>query len=101
MAFPPGITVEGATPKRGGEVVDFGVHRLPLPGAAPAAKNRGRSLHFLPLLCVATTRRARRGRAAPAPHYALPQRTRGIRANPLPMRVSGHNLDHDGEDSAL
>ena len=34
-------------PKRGGVVVDFGVHHLPLPGAAPAAKNRG-SLPPLP-----------------------------------------------------
>ena len=34
-------------PKRGGKVVDFGVHHLPLPGAAPAAKNRG-SLPPLP-----------------------------------------------------
>ena len=47
MAFPPGITVEGATPERGGEVVDFGVHHLPLPGAAPAAKIPG-SLPPLP-----------------------------------------------------
>ena len=31
--FPPGITVEGATPKRGGKVVDFSVHHLPLPVA--------------------------------------------------------------------
>ena len=46
-AFPPGITVEGATPKRGGEVVDFGVHHLPLPGGAPAVKNPG-SLPPLP-----------------------------------------------------
>ena len=41
MAFPPGITVEGATLKRGGEVVDFGVHHLPLPGGAPAPKIGG------------------------------------------------------------
>ena len=34
-------------PKRGGEVVDFGVHHLPLPGGAPAPKNRG-SLPPLP-----------------------------------------------------
>ncbi len=46
-AFPQGITVEGATPKRGGEVVDFGVHHLPLPGAAPAVK-KGGSLPPLP-----------------------------------------------------
>ncbi len=47
MAFPPGITVEGATPERGGVVVDFGVHHLTLPGAAPAAKIPG-SLPPLP-----------------------------------------------------
>ncbi len=73
----------------------------PCPVAHQRQKPGGRSLHFLPLLCDATTYHARRGSAAPAPHYALPQRTRGIRANPLPMRVSGHNLDHDGEDFAL
>ena len=41
MAFPPGITVAGATLKWGGVVVDFGVHHLPLPGGAPAPKNPG------------------------------------------------------------
>ena len=82
-------------------MVDRRVDHLPLPGAAPAAKKGGRSLHFLPLPCGATTRRARRGRAGAAPHYALPQRIRRIRANPLPMRVSGHSLDHNGEGFAL
>ena len=99
-AFPPGITLEGATPKRGGKVVDFGVHHLPSPVAHQRQKSGGRSLHFIPLPCSATTRRARRGRTRPAPHYALPQRTRAIRANPCPMRIPGHNLDHNGEGGA-
>ena len=51
----------------------------------------------------AAPRRAMRGRAtrgsAPARGFT-PDRTREIRANPCPMRVSGHNLDHRGEDFA-
>ena len=100
-AFPPGITVEGATPKTRGGRVARGLATFPPARGAPAAKMRGSLPPLPPLLCGATTRRARRGRAVPAPHYPLPQRTRGIRANPLPMRLSGHNLDHTGEDFAL
>ena len=37
----------------------------------------------------------------PAPHRALPSRTRGIRANPRPMRISRHDLDHNGEGRPL
>ena len=37
----------------------------------------------------------------PALHGALPHRIRAIRANPRPMRIPGHNLDHTGEGSAL
>ena len=37
----------GSAPRRGGEMVNFGVHHLPLPGGAPAPKNRG-SLPPLP-----------------------------------------------------
>ena len=37
----------------------------------------------------------------PAPHGALPHRIWAIRANPRPMRVSGNNLDHNGEGFAL
>ena len=48
------------------------------------SKRGGRSLHFLPLPCGAPTRRARRGHAGAAPYGALPQRTRGIRANSRP-----------------
>ena len=35
------------------------------------------------------------------PRYVLPQRTRGIRANPRPMRRFIKALDHNGEGSAL
>ena len=69
----------------------------PCPVPHQRQKTGGRSLHFLPLLCGATPRRARRGQLKPAPHYALPQRIRGIRANSLPMRIPGHSLDHNGE----
>ena len=100
--LPAGITVEGATPPRGG--VSGGPKGGPLTPPrwrTSAEKGGGRSLHFLPLPCGATTRRAGRGRAMPAPHAALPRRIRGIRANPRPMRVSGHSLDHNGEGFAL
>ena len=36
-----------------------------------------------------------------APHGALPYRIWAICANPCPMRIPGHNLDHDGEGFAL
>ena len=98
MAFPPGITVVRATPENGGEMVNFGVHHLPAPVAHQRRKNGGRSLHFLP-------RQARRtGRRRDTPGTAPPrvsQPTRGIRANPRPMRIPGHSLDHNGEGFAL
>ena len=102
MAFPPGITVEGATPEGGGEVVDFGVHHLPLPGAAPAAKNPG-SLPPLPpppvrrhdAACEGVDTRCRR----PTGLYPT-----GF-GESVPTRVQcgfpGHSLDHDGEGFAL
>ena len=73
----------------------------PCPVPHQRSKTGGCSLHFLPLLCGVTPRRARRGQLKPAPRYALPQRIRGIRANSLPMRIPGHSLDHNGEGSAL
>ena len=73
----------------------------PCPVPHQRQKIGGRSLHFLPLLSGATTRRARGGHAMPALHGALRQRTRAIRANPRPMRIPGHNLDHNGEGFAL
>ena len=51
----------------------------------------------------AAPRRAVRGGDAPGRRCrsALPRRTRGIRANPCPMRIPGHSLDHNGEGCAL
>ena len=82
-------------------MVDFGVHHLPLPGGAPAPKKWGSLSPPPPLPCGATTHRARGARTGPAPHGALLGRIWAIRANPRPMRVSGHSLDHDGEGLAL
>ena len=102
MAFPPGITVEGATPRNGeGWWWILACTTSPCPVAHQRQKSGGRSLHFLPLPCGATTRRARRGHRGAAPHGALPQRIWGIRANPRPMRIPGHSLDHNGEGFAL
>ena len=69
-------------------MVDRRVDHLPLPGAAPAVKKGGGA--------PSTSSPSR-----VAPHYALPQRIRRIRANPLPMRIPGHSLDHNGEGFAL
>ena len=94
--------MEGATPPKGrGKWWTEGWTTYPSPVPHQRSKRGGRSLHFLPLPCGATTRRAGRGRAMPAPHGALPRRIRGIRANPRTMRVSGHSLDHNGEGFAL
>ena len=88
-------------PRGGGKWCPDPCPPLPSPVPHQRPKRGGRSLHFLPLSCGATTRRARRGQREAAPHYALPQRIRGIRANPLPMRIPGHSLDHNGEGFAL
>ena len=96
MAFPPGITAEGATPKNGGEMVNFGVHHLPFPVAHQRLKSGGRSLHFLPLQARrAVQRGATLGTAPPR----LSQPTRGIRANPCPIRLSRQGPDHSSEKS--
>ena len=60
MAFPPGITVEGATP-RNGEGRWWILACTTSPSLVPHQRQKtgGRSLHFLPLPCGATKRRAR------------------------------------------
>ena len=88
----------GSDPKNGGEMVNYGMHHLPLPGGAPAPKNMG----SLPPLALPPG--AAHGRRGDTPGAALPrlsQPTRGIRANPCPMRVSAQSLDHNGEGFAL
>ena len=82
-------------------MVNFGVHHLPCPVAHQRQKTGGRSLHHLPLPCGAADAPCEAGTRGAAPHRALPQRTRGIRANPRPMRISRHSLDHNGEGFAL
>ena len=99
MAFPPGITVEGATPDGEGETVRIFMRATsPCPVAHQRQKAWGRSLHFLPL----QARRSGRGGDTPG---AVPPRssqpTRGIRANPPPIRLSRHSPDHSSEGEAL
>ena len=79
-------------------MVNFGVHHLSAPVAHQRRKLGGRSHHFLPLQARRTGRGGDTPAAAP---LRLAQPARGIRANPRPMRVSGHSLDHNGEGSAL
>ena len=70
----------------------IGARHLPLPGAAPAAKKGGRSLHFLPLLCGATTRREHAGRrlatvvAADAGNPRQPASNKAFQARPRPQQ---------------
>ena len=102
MAFPPGITVEGATPEKGWG--GGGFWRAPPPparcrtsgekgGVAPSTSSPSR---------VAPRRAVRGGgHAMPEPHGALPHRIWAIRVNPRPMRIPGHNVDHNGEGFAL
>ena len=81
--------------------MSFCLSPFTLPGGAPAPKIGG----SLPPLPPPPVRRhdapCEAGTRKPVPHYALPQRIRGIRANPLPMRIPGHSLDHNGEGFAL
>ena len=74
-------------------------HFTPARWRTSGQKSGGRSLHFLPLPCGATTCRARRGqRQARRRTTLVPQRIRGIRANPLSNAgFPGTGLDHNGE----
>ncbi len=58
--------MDGATRKRGAERWPEAWPPFHPLVAHQRRKTRGRSLHFLPLRCGATTRRVRRGRAGPA-----------------------------------
>ena len=95
---PQGSLWRERPPKRGGEVVDFGVHHLPLPGAAPAAKNRGSLPPPSSPPCDAP---GEAGTREAQPRFALLQPTRGIRANPPPIRLSRQGPDHSSEARPL
>ncbi len=100
-AFPPGITVEGATPENEGRKGGQRPGHLSTRSWRTSGKNEGVAPSTSSPLVRRATPPGEGGTREAQPRFAFPQRTRGIRANPLPMRVSGHNLDHDGEDSAL
>ena len=68
----------------------------PCPVAHQRPKPGGRSLHFLPLQARRTGRRGDTPGAAP-PRVSQP--TRGIRANPRPIRLSRQGPDHSSEGS--
>ena len=70
----------------------------PCPVAHQRQKAWGRSLHFLPLPARRTGRRGATPGGGP-PRVSQP--TRGIRANPRPIRLSRQGPDHNGEDSVL
>jgi len=59
MVFPPGITVEGATPTTGGLIARHCTRRLTLAGDAPATKIRGSLPPPAPLSYCAPFRRTR------------------------------------------
>ena len=70
----------------------------PCPVAHQRRKTGGRSLHFL---TVQARRTVRRGDTPGAVPPRLSQPTRGIRANPLPIRHSRQGSDHNSEGCAL
>ena len=69
-------------PRRGGEMVDFGVHHLPLPGGAPAPKKWGSLSPPAPLQYGAPLRRAG---GTPARH-SLASHCRSRRGEYVPTR---------------
>lgn len=90
--LPAGINVEGATPDGEGEMVRIFMRATsPCPVAHQRQKPGGRSLHFLPLPARRTGRRGDTPGAAPP---RLSQPTRGIRANPPPIKLSRQGPDH-------
>ena len=96
--LPAGITVEGATPPRRVLIVRHCVRRLTSSRAAPAAK-KGGSLPPLPPPPGAAHGRGTDTAGAAPPRLSQP--TRGIRANPCPIRLSRQGPDHSSEGTAL
>jgi len=98
-AFPPGITVVRATsPEPGGACGPRG--GPPTPSRWRTSAKKVGSLSPLPPPPGAPPRRAWRGGTREAqPRFALSQPTRGIRANPCPIRLSRQGPDHSSEGS--
>ena len=84
--------------KRGGEVVNFGMHHLPLAGAAPAAKKWGSLPLPSPVSCGAP---GEAGTREAKPRFASSQWTREIPVVPPLMWLSRQSLHHTGQGSAL
>ena len=100
-SLPAGITVEGATPRGEGRWCDHsGAPPSPARWRTSAEKTGVAPSTFSP-----PVRRAdapgEAGTRGAAPRCALPHRTRGIRANPCPMRIARNSPDHNGEGGAL
>ena len=89
IAFPPGISVVRATPKRGRQRVARPLSTFALPRGAPAPKKRGSLSPPAALPCGAPLRRAGRGTREAKPRIAVSQRTREIRVVRRPVRRFG------------
>ena len=78
--------------------MDRRVDHLPLPGAAPAVKKGGSLPPPSSLPCGAP---GEAGTSEAQPRFTFSQPTRGIRANPLPIRLSRQGPDHSSEGRTL
>ena len=97
FAFPPGITVERATsPQGGAKGRHLGRHPCPPPCRASGQKGGGAPSTSSP--SRAAPRRTGRGGDTPgAAPPRLSQPTRGIRANPCPIRLSRQGPGYTSE----
>ena len=101
MAFPPGITVVGATLDKGRVRVSVFLSRpLPSPWRISAEKLGVALTTSIPPVRRAVTP-GKRGTREAQPRSAFPQPTREIRVVPCLMRGFGKVPDHNGEGSAL
>ena len=101
MAFPPGITVEGATPLKGRVKVSFCVS----PFTPARCRTSGQKRGVAPSTSTPLVRRAAapggRGTREAQPRIASSQRTREIRVVPRLMRRFVKVSNHNGECYAL
>ena len=90
--------MEGATQKRGGDGEFW--HAPPSPARwRTSAENEGVALTTSSPSGAAPRRAVRGGTREAQPRFALSQPTRGIHANPLPIRLSRQGPDHSSEGS--